>query len=68
MISYRKIFIINTEAIEHNTKTLKNIDCNTKTISDSTIKSANLSKLKNKIKKEYRNELKKPLNYLSGII
>ena len=51
MISYRNIFIINTEAIEHNTKILKNIDCNTKIIPDSTIKSTNLSKLKNKMKK-----------------
>ena len=33
-----KISIVNTEAIEHNIRTLNNVGCNTKNISDSTKK------------------------------
>ena len=33
-----KIFIVNTEAIKHNIRTLNNVGCNTKNISDSTNK------------------------------
>ena len=38
LLHKNKMCIINTEAIEHNAKTLKNVGCNNKNNSDSTIK------------------------------